>query len=39
LAAHLEQEREAWRAATHTQDFREGVSAFLAKRPARFTGN
>lgn len=32
-------ERNAQRAAGRTSDFREGVSAFLQKRPADFTGN
>jgi 2-(1,2-epoxy-1,2-dihydrophenyl)acetyl-CoA isomerase len=39
LAAQLEAEREAFRVSTRTADFREGVTAFLAKRPARFGGN
>ncbi|MDL0431707.1 enoyl-CoA hydratase-related protein [Marinobacter sp. TBZ242] len=38
LAAHLEAEREAFLEMTRTEDFAEGVSAFLAKRPARFRG-
>lgn len=32
-------ERELQREAGHTSDFMEGVSAFLAKREAQFTGN
>ena len=39
LDAHLDEEREAQRLAGRTQDYREGVSAFLDKRPARFTGS
>lgn len=38
LAAHLEAERAAFLEMTRTEDFAEGVSAFLAKRPARFRG-
>lgn len=38
LAEQLEAERQAFLASTQTADFREGVEAFLAKRPARFTG-
>jgi 2-(1,2-epoxy-1,2-dihydrophenyl)acetyl-CoA isomerase len=38
LAEHLEQERAAFKAATRTADFREGVSAFLAKRVPHFRG-
>lgn len=38
LAMHLEAERNAFRATTATADFREGVTAFLEKRPAAFTG-
>ncbi|SEG66623.1 enoyl-CoA hydratase/isomerase family protein [Bosea lathyri] len=38
LAEQLEAERQAFRASTHTADFREGVAAFLEKRPASFTG-
>jgi 2-(1,2-epoxy-1,2-dihydrophenyl)acetyl-CoA isomerase len=38
LEAQLEAERQAFRASTHTADFREGVAAFLEKRPANFTG-
>ncbi|WP_428313328.1 enoyl-CoA hydratase/isomerase family protein [Hydrocarboniphaga sp.] len=39
LPAHLEREREAFKAATRTDDFREGVSAFLGKRAAAFKGH
>lgn len=35
----LDLERENQRAAGRTQDFREGVMAFLQKRPPGFTGN
>lgn len=38
LDEHLEAERAAFRQATCTSDFREGVSAFLLKQPPRFTG-
>lgn len=38
LAAHLEAERAAFLEMTRTEDFAEGVSAFLAKRPAHFQG-
>ena len=38
LAEQLEAEHQAFRASTHTADFREGVAAFLEKRPASFTG-
>lgn len=36
LHGQLEAERAAFKAASKTADFREGVSAFLAKRPANF---
>ena len=36
--AQLHRERLAQKAAGKTDDFREGVGAFLAKRPAAFTG-
>ncbi|MBL8550781.1 MAG: enoyl-CoA hydratase/isomerase [Hyphomonadaceae bacterium] len=36
--AQLDAERQAQREAGRTADFIEGVSAFLQKRPARFTG-
>jgi len=35
----LQAERETQRNAGHTQDFLEGVAAFLQKRPANFTGS
>ena len=38
LKVHLEAERQAFLTATETADFAEGVSAFLAKRPAFFSG-
>lgn len=38
LAEQLEAERQAFLKIAHTGDFGEGVSAFLAKRPATFSG-
>jgi 2-(1,2-epoxy-1,2-dihydrophenyl)acetyl-CoA isomerase len=38
LATQLDVERNAQRIAGRTQDFAEGVAAFLQKRPARFQG-
>jgi 2-(1,2-epoxy-1,2-dihydrophenyl)acetyl-CoA isomerase len=38
LDAQLEAERQAFKALARTQDFKEGVSAFLGKVPARFKG-
>jgi 2-(1,2-epoxy-1,2-dihydrophenyl)acetyl-CoA isomerase len=38
LAAHLESEREAFKLATHSADFREGVTAFLERREPKFVG-
>ena len=38
LSAQLDLEREAFLAGTRTADFREGVQAFLAKRPPQFEG-
>lgn len=37
--AQIHAERLAQRAAGRTQDFKEGVKAFLEKRPAKFTGS
>lgn len=39
LPEQLEAERACFKSATLTADFREGVSAFLAKRPATFKGS
>ena len=38
LDAQLDLERDLQREAGHTQDFREGVSAFKEKRKARYQG-
>jgi 2-(1,2-epoxy-1,2-dihydrophenyl)acetyl-CoA isomerase len=38
LGAQLDLERDLQRVAASSADFREGVAAFLAKRPAKFTG-
>jgi 2-(1,2-epoxy-1,2-dihydrophenyl)acetyl-CoA isomerase len=38
LEQQLEREADLQTAATQTEDFREGVSAFLEKRPAQFRG-
>jgi 2-(1,2-epoxy-1,2-dihydrophenyl)acetyl-CoA isomerase len=38
LDAQLDLERDLQRALGHTADFREGVTAFVQKRPAVFTG-
>jgi 2-(1,2-epoxy-1,2-dihydrophenyl)acetyl-CoA isomerase len=39
LQTHLDAEAAAFRDCTGTADFREGVGAFLEKRPPRFTGH
>ena len=39
VEAALEREEAGQIALMHTQDYREGVAAFLAKRPAEFTGH
>ena len=38
LPAQLQAEAQAFLACAQTSDFREGVAAFFAKRPAQFTG-
>ena len=38
LAAQLARESELFTASTMTDDFREGITAFLKKRPAAFRG-
>jgi 2-(1,2-epoxy-1,2-dihydrophenyl)acetyl-CoA isomerase len=39
LEQQLEREAELQAAATHTEDFKEGVAAFLEKRPPEFRGH
>ncbi|QDG77729.1 2-(1,2-epoxy-1,2-dihydrophenyl)acetyl-CoA isomerase PaaG [Labrenzia sp. PHM005] len=38
LDEHLDRERDAQQQAGRTNDYREGVAAFMEKRPARFSG-
>ena len=38
LPSQLQAEAQAFLACAKTPDFSEGVAAFLAKRPAQFTG-
>ena len=38
LDTQLALERDSQKAASESQDFREGVTAFLEKRPAKFQG-
>jgi 2-(1,2-epoxy-1,2-dihydrophenyl)acetyl-CoA isomerase len=38
IQVHLDQERDAISSLWPTEDFREGISAFLERRTPRFTG-
>lgn len=38
LTDQLDAEREAFIASSHTEDFRKGTAAFLAKRAPQFRG-
>jgi 2-(1,2-epoxy-1,2-dihydrophenyl)acetyl-CoA isomerase len=39
LEAQLDVERDAQRALGRTGDYKEGVAAFMEKRPAKFSGS